>query len=487
MLTSFRAASAYNTKDNRREDQQRTALKGVLLNNYIRTEADECIVTTVPVPEDPGMPDELKNKTNDKIEQKNYLKKIFPLIIAPVAMLGGAALFTKLCKKSLKFDKDVKLPDIARNVNLSDERDFVTYAALQNPTKKTIIGALSVFAFSGSILIMKNFVDGFKDIWVKRQESSIHKNLQERLIDVETRSFSGKNQIVKSMLAQKAAEMDEIIKQASENHTENNTFTSKTKFKGKDKEDQQKSVSSEILPIIAGIATLGVSIFLASKSMKNIREMGNSIEKQKDKYIKNIEKQVKEVSQENLPVAKDNLIKLFTISESKQHDIRKTLNNTAFKEEDIKEICNSVKENLNVYTDAPEYYGKKNKISFYSYVDDVRGHLYNAIVSPSKLSTALFLCLTGETAISYIGNKTVEAIKDVQVKKTNADTEYNLHDKLVQVELNNFLTKKNSVVDPMMKDFKEYVAKNPNNKDEIAKRYNAVLEEIKHGPPFIYS
>ncbi len=38
----------------------------------------------------------------------------------------------------------------------------------------------------------KMFMDGFKDIWVKRREADIQKNLQENLIAVETQAFSGK-------------------------------------------------------------------------------------------------------------------------------------------------------------------------------------------------------------------------------------------------------------------------------------------------------
>ena len=37
----------------------------------------------------------------------------------------------------------------------------------------------------------KTFFDGYKDIWVKRKEANIQKNLQENLIAVETQSFSG--------------------------------------------------------------------------------------------------------------------------------------------------------------------------------------------------------------------------------------------------------------------------------------------------------
>ena len=62
----------------------------------------------------------------------------------------------------------------------------------------------------------KTFLDGYKDIWIKRKEANIHKNLQENLIDVETQSFSGKMQIIRSMLSKYTTDFEKYIKNNNE-------------------------------------------------------------------------------------------------------------------------------------------------------------------------------------------------------------------------------------------------------------------------------
>lgn len=39
----------------------------------------------------------------------------------------------------------------------------------------------------------KTFFDGFKDVWVKKREADIQKNMQEQLINIETQSFCRQN------------------------------------------------------------------------------------------------------------------------------------------------------------------------------------------------------------------------------------------------------------------------------------------------------
>lgn len=473
--------SPYSTQYNNKQNLHSTnTLKGVLMTNYIKNNTeDDCFKSYITIPKDAEMPQELY-ETEEKKQKDNH-KKVLPLVLTPLLLLAAGAAFTKVCHHSYK--SDLKLPDIARNVNLNDERDFVTYAAIQNPSTKTIIGALSVFALSGSALILKNVIDGFKDIWVKRKEADIQKSLQERLIDVETRSFSGKYQILRTMIAQKAKQMDDILKMSG---AKNRDSSFEAKFKGTEKaENPQKSTNWKTLALGAG--TLAASAVLIAMMMKNIKMTGKEIEKYKQSFQKDVQKSLENFNAENATKAKENVINFFTLSGSKTSEMKEALEKTKFSNEDKTEIIDTVKQNLNVFADAPDFYGKKNKISFYSYINDVRGHLYNAIVNPSKLTTTLFLALAGQTAISYIGSKSVEAVKDVAVKKANADTEYDLHNRLVQIELQNFYKKKCSVVDPLMEEFRQYATQNPENKEELGKMYNHVLEEIKNGPPFVYS
>ena len=68
------------------------------------------------------------------------------------------------------------------------------------------LGVLSSMAFMG-----KTFCEGFRDVWVKKKEADIHKDLQENLIEVETQSFSGKMQIIRNMLSYIFHEIKMII------------------------------------------------------------------------------------------------------------------------------------------------------------------------------------------------------------------------------------------------------------------------------------
>ena len=54
----------------------------------------------------------------------------------------------------------------------------------------------------------------------------------------------------------------------------------------------------------------------------------------------------------------------------------------------------------------------------------------------------LFLGITGVTAVAYGGKLAGDAIKEVQVKKINAETELELQNRLVSTELRNFKSKK---------------------------------------------
>ena len=70
--------------------------------------------------------------------------------------------------------------------------------------------------------------------------------------------------------------------------------------------------------------------------------------------------------------------------------------------------------------------------------------------------------------------------------KENAKTEYNLQDRLVNVELNNFSAKKSSVIEPLMDEFRKQ-ARSGKDKQELKTRAENILCEIKNGPPFVYS
>ena len=130
--------------------------------------------------------------------------------------------------------------------------------------------------------------------------------------------------------------------------------------------------------------------------------------------------------------------------------------------------------------------GIPGKTSFSSVVSDVTSFIYTYILNPTPQTGNLALLLCSSSALGYLGEKTVEGVKEAQVEKANAKTEVELQDRLVQVELKNFYKKKDSYIQPIMNDYKEKL-KNSFSKEEVKKMKENVLSEIKNGPPCVYA
>ena len=86
----------------------------------------------------------------------------------------------------------------------------------------------------------------------------------------------------------------------------------------------------------------------------------------------------------------------------------------------------------------------------------------------------------------YVGKQALDAIKQAEVIKTNAQTELELQRKLVNVELKNFYAKKSSVINPLVDEFLVQ-AKHGKDSAELKVMAENILLEIKNGPPFVYS
>ena len=127
------------------------------------------------------------------------------------------------------------------------------------------------------------------------------------------------------------------------------------------------------------------------------------------------------------------------------------------------------------------------KPTFYSHVDDYRAFFYNYLLdTDNNQFKALFFGTTGLAALGYGGKLIGEAIKDVQVKKLNADTEAELQQRLVSTELKNFKSKKDAAIQPLMEEFYKQ-AQTGKPKEELKIMADNILFEIKNGPPFVYS
>jgi len=106
--------------------------------------------------------------------------------------------------------------------------------------------------------------------------------------------------------------------------------------------------------------------------------------------------------------------------------------------------------------------------------------------SGNKQFKSLFFGITGASAATYLGKTSFDAIKDVQVKKYNAETELNLQKQLVAVELKNYKSKKESSINPLCDEFYRQKS-NGKPKEDLKIMADSILNEIKNGAPYIYS
>ncbi len=453
--------------------------QGMVTDTYINNKNKADISTTnTPLPED------LVNKDENKKNKSE--KTLLSALAVPLGVLGiGAAvtgIMAGICKGKLNtakafskfklFKPDKNVPPLPRNINIQTEEQFVTYTAVRDPSVKNILGATAVFAFSAAAFTMKNTVDGIKEIWVKKQEADIKRDFQEKMIDIETRSFSGKKQIVRHLLEDKKIELDGINKEKNISFAGNK----------KPEKDTDKGIKASHA-VIGGIA-VAAAVFLIKKTAGNIRKIGQEMEKFVSKTKKGLDDSLKTVTEKN--VNPDKIAKTFSDLKLSDKEVEKSLKLTKLQEKTKQTIIKKVRENNSPFADAHEMYGKGSKITFFTYINDVSGHLYNLIVHPSKFTASLFGGLTAVTGAGYAGSKFVEAKKEAHVKKADAEINLDMHDKLVRVELKNFLKKKETAVDPLVETYKTYADEPTKDKNKLKFKYNAVVDEIKNGPPFIY-
>ena len=496
----------YNAKLSKTGMQKRridNVKEGFLVNNFVKDSISNnkiVIGEQFIIPEKTKIDSEFKNNKTDveKFFSKIVENPIMPIGLATVGVLGGVALASKIlysnAKLNLKISKLDRLPDLPRNMNLNSENDFVTYMAVQNPNIKTILGAFATISFAGAVFVVKNFIDGFKDIWVKKQDANIQRNLQESLIEVETKSFAGKNNIIRNLMREKAEEMQNLAKiSISKKSHVPAVFQGFLSFKGTAVKGKDSN-SSKIYPLVysaLGVLTIGLSAFFTHRTVSNIRAIGKEISVYNSKMHANVDKILNNTSKELLSENKNTLLDIFSVLNFKPEYVKEKLAGAGFSQKDIAEFIVKLEKRYRVFVDAPEALGGKQGIQYYSYIDDVQGHLYNWLMNCGNASTGqftknLFFSLAIVAGLGYVGKTAVEAVKDVQVKKVNAQTDLNLHKKLVDVELRNFETKKRTNIDVLLTEFTRTV-KSCGDKEKLENMANDILFEIKNGAPFVYS
>ena len=447
----------------------------------------------------------------DKLYEKNTKKEkgLLPIAGATVGFMAVLTGITGLIKKSSKDAIDVdlakKLPSLTRNVCINKEMDQAIYRLVANPNKKTAMAAAGLGVLSSMAFMGKTFCEGFRDVWVKKKEADIQKDLQENLIAVETQSFSGKMQIIRSMLADKAKEFNGALTPENQNSSKNSFNSHQISFRGdKPEEKKEKNGFLKNLGYLAlGAASSLAIVGLGYASMKNLRASNNEMKRGVDK-VKGIISEIadnvgkrspEQMGEEGYNLAnkmdKEKISNLFVDIQADSDFVASTAERMKWKNDEEKQkfIADNIF-NINKSTErANSALGGsgQDRNTFYSHVSDYKAFFYNWLIdSKNEQFKNLFFGITGATATAYLGELSIGAIKDVQVKKYNAETELNLQKRLVSTELRNFKSKKDSSIQPLCDEFYRQ-KKNGKSNEELKVVADGILNEIKNGAPYVYS
>lgn len=495
------ASNRYLT--NRQLKQKNATLEGVVVNNFIKdnTATQECAnlndTYNTLVISDEESENVQKYIGGEKEKGYNAKKALLPLALSTGAIFASGAilsfLFKKSAKKNLTEPFIKKLPSMGMNINIVEETGFATYMALRDPNRQNIMATIAVFAFSALTLTAKKFVEGVKEIWVKKQDAQVQKELQENLIDVETRAFSGKLAIQRNMLSQHGNYFKKALETQSNMENDPTAIYFKNfNFKGLDKTSEQnkdKKLKDLLTPnalISAGL--LAGSIALGVFTLKNIKagakyheDFINNFKNAKQKILDEIIQNQKK----DKALLTDTLIKMGANSQKAKECAQKA----GFGEMEVNEIIQTVSSNVeNIWGNAPTGMSTENgKAFFYCYLNETRGHLYNWLIhNNNPFLKNLFIAMAAVSSTSFLAQQTAEAIKEATVIKENAKTELDLQKRLVEVEIKNFKAKKESAIAPLIEEF-ERKKKEGKPANELKVMADNILLEIKNGPPFVYS
>lgn len=435
---------------------------------------------------------ELPNKIYEKDSKSD--NTMYYLAGASIAVMGVITAFTTLmsnfAKKKFESSKEYLLPGITRNHCINNEIDQSIFSMIQSPNRRTILASVGVITLASMSFIAKNFIDGTKDVWIKKREADIQKKLQENLIEVETQAFSGKIQIIRSMLSSKA-------KLFKENISPN--------FKSKEKEKNNDKNKSNLFILILGAITLSGITLLGYNSLKNIRKSEEFIKKGLENTKEGLDRLI-EAFNKNKPIEplENHQGKILTGKDAYKHLIETMLESIYAKPSEIENFVNKMNISATEKEEFISYLKKsmnqatekvnsaiggsgRNKITYFSHVNDYLSFFYDWLMNPKNPQFKnLFFGISGITALGYCGKTVVEALKDVEVKKYSANVELDLQKRLVATELRNFKAKKESAIEPLCDEF--FIQKsNGKSPEELKIIADNILFEIKNGPPFVYS
>ena len=175
---------------------------------------------------------------------------------------------------------------------------------------------------------------------------------------------------------------------------------------------------------------------------------------------------------------------------AKPDEVKRTVEKLNLPEKEKAEYLNHLLDTMNQATEKvnPMMGGSgRNKITYFSHVNDYLSFFYDWLMNPKNPQFKnLFFGIAGISALAYAGEAAAEAVKEVQVKKYNAEIELDLQNRLVSTELRNFKAKKESAIEPLCDEF--FIQKEQGkSKEELKIIADNILFEIKNGPPFVYS
>jgi hypothetical protein len=499
MLIEALKAKQYS-QNTKQENELNKTLKGVLINNHVKNSDNvsfDDIQNSLLVYNSDNYSFSKKENEDDKKESSfNVNKAIKPLLLATGVIIAGSvglsSILAKSSKAKINSQAFEQLPDLAINMNIKEEPQFAIYRAIRDPNFSNILGALAIFIMSAITIASKNFVDGAKEIWVKKQSADIEKNLQENLIEVETNSFSGKLNVVNDMMNKNIKHFDELL------NNKKSIFDNFISFKSKKNDDENKDKKnfSEIknnknLKYLALVTGVVASAIIAGKvSINNIRktaqysnQYANDFTTQTINAINNLSENA---NKNDLPKITE-FLKSICAKPEYINEVGKKYNLTS---EEINNLIKNVEETKKTkFADAPTALGGiPKKIQYYCYIDENRGHLYNWVLNPdNKFTKYIFLSFTLSSAIGYLFKEGMDALKDVAVLKENAKTELDLRKRLVDVEIANFKAKKESAINPLVENFEKQVNEGSKSKEELKQIADNILSETKNGPPYVYT
>lgn len=464
--------------------------EGKLVNAFVKDpnlSLDETLDTLVISQSEVELPKKLNEIETSKDKSIYYLAG---LSIGVMSILGGFTLLMKnFSKERLNTTKEFLLPGITRNHCINNEIHQSIFSMIQSPNRKTILSAIGVIVLGSMAFLAKTFIDGFRDVWIKQKEADIQKKLQENLIEVERQSFSGKIEIIRSILSNKAKIFSENLQPS---------------FK-KNKKDITENKNSNISFALAGILSLSSILSLGYFSMRNIRKSEEFIKQGLKNTREGLEKVIQEFNNKqpindiechNGQILKGKDAYKYIIENmlegifAKPNEIEDFVKKMEIDPCEKKDFINHLKSAMNQATEKVNSAiggSGRNKITYFSHVNDYLSFFYDWLMNPKNPQFKnLFIGISGISALAYCGKTTSEAVKDIQVKKYSADIELDLQKRLVATELRNFKAKKDSAIEPLCEEFfiQKEKGKSPEELKIIA---DNILFEIKNGPPFVYS